>query len=261
MTGYGGELKRRVGKDFLEHPGPGRDLRPALCAPREDLQRPAGDRRGQVHRHGADPGRDRALQDTRWRCLRRKLHDRAVARHRGDHLDERALRFARGLRERARNGACEGIPRDPRRRADPAGRCARPRDGTRDDVPGRDRRGLRQDRRDASRGDQPGLRGHSGRPLAAACLLGQLGRPARLRHCTGESASGFLPDHRRRDLDRVRQSAPPARIRGVPDASVPEGQDPDPGRDRVRPAISSSIRRWSRAASSRRSRRSATASA
>ena len=49
----------------------------------------------------------------------------------------------------------------------------------------------------------------------------------------GEGAAGFLPDHRRRDLDRVRQSAPPARIRRVQEASVPEGQDPDPGRDRV----------------------------
>ena len=76
-----------------------------------------------------------------------------------------------------------------------------------------------------------------------------------------EGAAGVLPDHRRRALDRVRQSAPPARIRGVQGASVPEGQDPDPGRDRVDQRISSSIRRWWRAASRRRSRRSATASA
>ena len=99
------------------------------------------------------------------------------------------------------------------------------------------------------------------RPLAAAHLLGQLGRPARLRHRARQGAAGVLPDDRRRALDRVRQSAPSARIRGVQGASVPEGQDPDPRRDRVRPRISSSTRKWSRGASRRRSRRSATASA
>ena len=56
----------------------------------------------------------------------------------------------------------------------------------------------------------------------------------------------FYQANRGRSLDRVRQSAPPARICGVQEASVPEGQDFDPGRDRVDQRISSSIPKWSR---------------
>ena len=112
----------------------GRELRPALRAPRQDFQRPAGDRRREIHRHRSDQGRDRALQEIRVECLRRAVHDCAVARHRGDHADECALRLARGLRERARGAASQGVSRNPRGRTDPAGRRAGSRDGTRDDI-------------------------------------------------------------------------------------------------------------------------------
>ena len=262
MTGYGGESKRRVGKDFVEHP---------------DLVATFG--RRFVHRAKISNA-PQAIADVKYtdmgpikdeiarfkkhavRRLRRAVHDRAVARHRRDHADERALRLARGLRDGARDGAREGIPRDPRGRADPAGRCARSRDGTRDDVPGRDRRGLRQDRRDASRGDQQGdCEGIPRDRWRLHVCWGNWEGPHVYDIALVEGAAGVLPDDRRRALDRVRQSAPPARIRGVQEASVPEGQDPDPGRDRVDQRISSSTRKWWRAASRRRSRRSATASA
>ncbi len=205
MSGYGGEAKRRVGKDFVEHPDLVATLRAALCPSRENFQCPAGNRGREIHRHGPDQGRDRALQEICVGRLRRAVHDRAVARHRGDYADECALRLARGVRERARDGDFQGISRDPRGGTDPAGRRARSRDGARDEFPGRDRRGFRQDRRDASRGDQQGLRGHSGRPLAAAHLLGQLGRPARLRHRAREGAAGVLSGDR---LRRSRSSSP-----------------------------------------------------
>ena len=124
------------------------------------------------------PIKDEIARFKKYACerLRRAVHDRAVARHRRDHADERALRLARGLRERARGADSQGVPRDPRGRTDPAGRRAGSRDGTRDEFPGRDRRGLRQDRRDASRGDQQGLRGHSGATAGGCTSAGATGK-------------------------------------------------------------------------------------
>ena len=58
----------------------------------------------------------------------------------------------------------------------------------------------------------------------------------------------------RRAVDRVLQSAPRARIRGVQEASAAEGHAADSGRDRDHHRISSSIRKWWRAASRKRSR-------
>jgi 5-methyltetrahydropteroyltriglutamate--homocysteine methyltransferase len=64
MSGYGGESKRRVGKDFVEHPDWSRPSA-ALRASRQDFQRAAGDRGREIHRHRARSGRDRALQEIR----------------------------------------------------------------------------------------------------------------------------------------------------------------------------------------------------
>ena len=71
MTGYGGEIEAPRRQGFRRASRSGRDLRPALRASREDFQRPAGDRRREIHRHGPDQGRDRALQEARGRRVRR----------------------------------------------------------------------------------------------------------------------------------------------------------------------------------------------
>ncbi len=57
--------------------------------------------------------------------------------------------------------------------------------------------------------------GHPARPRAAALLLGQLGGPARPRHRARPHPAGALPGARRRADHRVRQPAPPARVRGA----------------------------------------------
>ena len=58
-------------------------------------------------------------------------------------------------------------------------------------------------------------RGHPARSRAAALLLGQLGGPARARHRARADPSHPLPGARRRAHHRVRQPAPPARVRGA----------------------------------------------
>ena len=85
MTGYGGEFEAPRRQGLRRASRSAGDVRPAFCSQSENLQRPAGDRRREVHRHGPDQGRDRALQDARGGRLLGKLHDGAVARHRGDH--------------------------------------------------------------------------------------------------------------------------------------------------------------------------------
>ena len=71
MSGYGGESKRRVGKDFVEHPDLVATFGRRFVHQRQDFQRSASHRGREIHRHGADQGRDRALQEIRGRRVRR----------------------------------------------------------------------------------------------------------------------------------------------------------------------------------------------
>ena len=75
-------------------------------------------------------------------------------------------------------------------------------------------------------------RGHSARPRAAALLLGQLGGPARPRHRARAHPADPLPGARRRAHHRVRQPAPSARIRGAARQPAAQGLAADPRRDR-----------------------------
>ena len=59
---------------------------------------------------------------------------------------------------------------------------------------------------------------HPARPRAVAYLLGQLGRPAHLRHRPRAAAAGVLSGQCRRAEHRVRQRAAAARIRGGEEA-------------------------------------------
>ena len=77
------------------------------------------------------------------------------------------------------------------------------------------RRRIRQDRRAAYRLAEQGAARHPARPRAAAHLLGQLGRPAHLRHRARAAVAGVLSSQCRRARHRVRQCAPSARICGA----------------------------------------------
>ena len=113
MSGYGGESKRRVGKDFVEHPDLVATFGRRFVHRAKISNAPQAIADVKYTDMGADQGRDRALQEICERNVRRAVHDRAVARDRCDHADERALRLARGLCERARDGDLQGVSRDP----------------------------------------------------------------------------------------------------------------------------------------------------
>ena len=165
--------------------GADRPVPAPLPQAQQDLQRPAGDRRGALPRHQGHQGRDRPLQGLRragQARLRRGVHDRAVARHRRHHHDQRPLPQPRSLPDGAGARDAARVSGHPRGRADPADRCARPRHGTHHDVPGPERGRVRQDVRAAHGGHQQEPGRHPARPRAAALLLGQLGGPARARH-------------------------------------------------------------------------------
>ena len=108
----------------------------------------------------------------------------------------------------------QGIRAD-RARLHPADRCARPRHGTHRPVPGQEHAGVPEDRRDACRGAERGARRHPARARPASLLLGQLRRAARRRHPDADILPALYQAKVGALVDRVRQSAPPARVCGA----------------------------------------------
>ena len=103
MSGFGGESKRRRGREFEEFPELAAYL--ARRFPNVSRQQNAPEAQGELHYHdtSAIEKRDRALQAHRRRrqAVRGRLHDSAVARHhRLDHA-QCVLRHQRSLSRRA----------------------------------------------------------------------------------------------------------------------------------------------------------------
>ena len=113
--------------------------------------------------------------------LCRGVPHRAVARHHRVDRAERALRHVRALSRCARRRAAGRIRGDRRQRLPAAARLPRPRARAPHLLPRPPARRLRRLRRAGRRRDQQGAAQHSARQGAAACVLGQLRRPARPR--------------------------------------------------------------------------------
>ena len=113
---------------------------------------------------------------------RRRVHDRALARHPDALHHQPALSDRGGLRRRAGRDDEDRVSRHRRSGLHPADRLPRSRLLPQQPVPRSDRRRIpQQDRRAQYRGTQRRDRRPAGRPDAAAHLLGQLRRPAQLR--------------------------------------------------------------------------------
>ena len=207
----------------------------AHAAAQQGDERTAGDRRRGLRGSRVRPRMRSACSSRRSKDLPvaagRDVHDGGGARHHRHHHAERALRHARGLRLRARPPDAQGIRAD-RARLHPADRCAGPRAGAHRAVPGQDQRRVRRDRRDACRGAQRGAGRHPARSRAAALLLGQQRGPAHARHPAARDPAGALLGEGRRAQHRVRQPAPPARIRRAQEGEAAARVHPDPRRDR-----------------------------
>ena len=141
MSGFGGESKRRRGREFEEFPELVQLPHAPLSQRQPAAERTAGARRAALSRHLGDRERNRALSAHRRRgqAVCGIFHDRAVARHHRLHHAQRLLRQQRGLSggDRARDE--QRIPGDPQGRPGPADRRARSRHGPHHVLPRRHR--------------------------------------------------------------------------------------------------------------------------
>ena len=234
MSGFGGEFKRRRGREFEEFPELAQYL--AHRFPSGSRQQNAPQAQGELHYHDTSAiGREIA------RFQRIAGEDQAFAEafmtapspgiiastmlnaHYATHEA-----YLAGHRPRDE----ERVPGDPSGRPHPADRRARSRHGPHHVLPRQVGRRLHQGGRAARRHDQQRDRRHPARARAAPCLLRQLGRPAHPRHRARKNPPRPLSGRGRRAVDRVRQSAPRPRIRGAQARAAADGHDPHSRRHR-----------------------------
>src|SRR5215469_1563814 len=233
MSGFGGVSKRRYGKEFIEYP---------------QFTKRMMERLGKISKVFDAP---QATADIKYR-------DTALINAEIERLTRLSAAVKPRVTEFFMNAPSPGIVattmlnahyasheaylaavRDPDRisRRDQGGfraanRRARAGDGTSAAVPGHVGHGIRQAGRAACRGSEQSARRHPGRPRAAACLLGKLGRASRPRCGNGGHLAGALPGECERAQPRIRQSAPSTRIGGVAQIQAARQTDPDRRRDR-----------------------------
>ena len=123
----------------------------------------------------------RATLDSGRQSVRRAVPHRALARHGVGDREERALQDRRGISRRARRRAARRIQGDRRCGLPAAARLPGPRAREAQHLRGPAARRLHRVRQSRGRRDQRGDPRHSAREGAAACVLGQLRRPARSR--------------------------------------------------------------------------------
>ena len=186
MSGFGGESKRRRGREFEEFPELCAYLDASLSEPqpgsRTRRRRRANSTITTPRRSGDEIARFKRIAGE-GRRVRRAVHDRAFAGHHLLDHAQRPLRHARGLSRGHRPRDEERVPGDPQGRPDPADRRARSRHGPHHVLPrSQSDADFIKAVRAARRHDQQRDRRHPARPRAAACLLRQLGRPAYPRH-------------------------------------------------------------------------------
>ena len=184
MRGFGGESRRRLARDLIEHP----DYAALLASRRQGAARIGNAPQAVAEIEYAD------LREAEAEC---RLFLAATAAHprrfaerfmtavspgtAATILLERALRLPRAVRPGPRPRAAEGVRAGPRPRPRPPAGLPGPRHGAVALLPGRAARALPGDG-GAPRGrHQPGHRGHPARPRAAPRVLGQLRRAAHPR--------------------------------------------------------------------------------
>ena len=187
MSGFGGGWTRKVFADVTHYPA-FMAWKAAHDAVNEfDQQRrrhTRGSRRSALPGLRAGGGRMRGFP-CRARCcagaLCRTLHDSALAWHHRRGHAQRLVRHGRCVPCRTRSRVAGRIRNHRLKRLRAADRCARSRHGAPHLLPGPAARRIRWLRRARGGDDQRGTRQCGARPGAAARVLGELRRPARLR--------------------------------------------------------------------------------
>ena len=178
------------------------------------VHRPAGVPPAVLHRRRADE-RPRRGQDGHCQLQSgdrgceagRRVHAGCLAGRGLDVPAQPPLSDARRLYRRGGGRDAGGIRGHRRRRHRRAARQPRPGDGAPHRLSGPDRSGIPQAGRAANRGAEPRAGERSGQFGAAASVLGQLRRPARLRHPVAEDPADHPEGQTAGDLVRGRQPA------------------------------------------------------
>ena len=223
MSGFGGESKRRRGREFEEFPELVQYLTRRFPNVSRQQNAPASAGRTALSRHFGDRGRDRAVSAHRRRrqAVRRVVHDRALARHHCLDHAQRLLRHQRSLSRRDRARDEQRISGDPQSRPRVADRRARPRHGSHHVLSRRLGCRFRQGGRAACGDDQQGLEGIPPDRVRLHICYGNWEGP----HIHDIALEKILPralsGQGRRAVDRILQSAPRARIHGAQARTVP----------------------------------------